>query len=86
MLDKCDTGLIMSADFEAAFDSLSWEFVNLTLNQYGFGIRFRQLVNTLYMNTNTFSRILINGYLGEKIHSNVRQCKGMLFNLAVNLL
>ena len=31
------TGLIMSADFEAAFDSISWEFVGKVLDEYGFG-------------------------------------------------
>ena len=34
------TGIIMSVDFEAAFDSLSWDFVGKVLSQYGFGPRF----------------------------------------------
>ena len=91
VLDRGDTGLVMSADFEAAFDSLSWNFVGLILKHYGFGMHFRELINTLYMNTDNFSRIIINGYLGEKINfkCGIRQgdpASGYIFNLAVNIL
>ena len=40
LIEKKGTGLIMSADFESAFDSLSWEFVSKALHKYGFGPKF----------------------------------------------
>ena len=86
-----ESGLIMSADFEAAFDSVSWDFVSKALKHYNFGPYFRKLIDTLYLNVDNFSRIMLNGYLGEKIHLHcgVRQgdpASGNLFNLAVNIL
>ena len=81
----------MSADFEAAFDSLSWCFVSKVLEKYNFGPQLRKLIDMLYLNSDNFSRIMLNGYLGDKIHLNcgIRQgdpASGYLFNLAVNTL
>ena len=81
----------MSADFEAAFNSLSWDFMSRVLEQYNFGPQFRNMINMLYLNPNNFSRIMLNGHLGEKIYlrSGIRQgdpASGYLFNFAVNVL
>ena len=91
LLNNDRSGVILSADFEAAFDALSWDFVSHTLQEYNFGPNFRHLISLLYLNTNTFSRIILNGYLGDKIRLNcgIRQgdpSSGYIFNLAVNLL
>ena len=67
LIERKGTGLIMSADFESAFDSLSWEFVSKALHQYGFGPNFQELISLLYLNSQNFSRIMLNGHLGEKI-------------------
>ena len=61
LIEKKGSGLIMSADFEAAFDSLSWEFVSKVLHQYGFGPNFREVISLFYLNPQNFSRIMLNG-------------------------
>ena len=85
------TGYIMSADFEAAFDSLSWDFVARVMRCCNFGPEFLKLVSLIYMCNDNFSRIMLNGYLGEKmfLKCGIRQgdpVSGYLFNLAVNVL
>ena len=84
-------GLILAADFEAAFETISWEYTRAVLNQMNFGKNFIGMVIKMYLNTNNFSRILLNGFLGEKIHINrgIRQgdpVSGFLFNIAVEIL
>ena len=91
LVENEGTGLILSADFEAAFDSLSWEFIKIALVRYGFGPYFRGLIGSLYLNTENFSRIILNGHLGDKIHlkCGIRQgdpSSGYIFNFAVNIL
>ena len=85
------SGILMSVDFEAAFDSVSWEFLCEALKQYNFGPKFLSLIKTMYLNSNNFARIDMNGFLGEKVFlkCGVRQgdpISGYLFNLAVNFL
>ena len=89
--NKNKSGIILSADFEAAFDTLSWDFVSYALIQYKSGTYFRSLIDLLYLNQENFSMVILNGYLGNKIYLNrgIRQgdpASGYLFNLAVNTL
>ena len=79
------SGILMSVDFEAAFDSVSWEFLCEALKQYNFGPKFLSLIKTMYLNSNNFARIDMNGFLGEKVFlkCGVRQgdpISGYLFN------
>ena len=55
----------MLVDFEKAFDSLNWNFLYYSLESYGFGPRFINLVKTLY--TNISSAVINNGYTTEYI-------------------
>ena len=85
------SGLILAADFEAAFESVSWPFISSALDQYNFGTNFKSLIKLLYLNNNNFSRILLDGYLGEKVYmkQGIRQgdpASGYLFNLVVEPL
>ena len=44
-------GLLLLIDFEKAFDSLSWSFINKVLKLYNFGPSIRQWVAVLYKNS-----------------------------------
>ena len=85
------SGVIMAADFEAAFETVSWPFVREVLKELNFGNNFIELLNVMYFSKQNFSRILMNGFLGEKIYMNrgIRQgdpVSGHLFNIAVLIL
>ena len=85
------SGIIMAVDFEAAFDTVSWEFLLATLDKYNFGPYFKKLISVLYLSPDLNSRILLEGYLGPKVHMGrgIRQgdpVSGYLFNLIVEPL
>lgn len=53
-------GLLLMLDFEKAFDTLEWSFINRALNFLGFGPSFCNWVNTIYSQTE--SCIINNGH------------------------
>ena len=84
-------GMIMAADFEAAFESVAWNYLKIVIDELNFGQNLKNMINYLYLNTDIHSRIIINGHLGNKIHLHrgIRQgdpASGHLFNLAVSIL
>ena len=54
-------GIALFIDFEKAFDSLEWEYLDKALNAFNFGHDFKVWVRTLY--NNIFSCTINNGYL-----------------------
>ena len=70
MIDRVEhqklPGLVMAADFEAAFETVSWSYLRIVLEELNFGPNFVGLIDTLYLNVQNYSRILLNGFLGEK--------------------
>lgn len=52
-------GLLICIDFQKAFDSLEWEFLNAVLEKMNFGSSFKRWVTTLY--TNISSCVTNNG-------------------------
>ena len=42
------TGIMLSIDFEKAFDSLKWSYLDKCLENYNFVLKFRSYVKTLY--------------------------------------
>jgi hypothetical protein len=57
--------VLISLDAKKAFDSVSHEYIEETLNVYGFGPYFLKTFKTLYKDIT--ARILINGFTSEKI-------------------
>ncbi len=50
--EKINTpGILLSIDFEKAFDSLNWIFLMKTLLKVNFGNRFISYIKTMYNNT-----------------------------------
>ena len=85
------SGIIMAVDFEAAFDTVSWDFLINALHHYNFGSNYIQMIKTMYLNSNNFCRIILDGYLGQKItmEKGIRQgdpISGLLFNLVMEPL
>ena len=84
-------GLIIGVDFEAAFDTVSWEFLLDALDHYNFGSYWKHLIKAFYLNSRNFARILLDGYLGPEIKMTrgIRQgdpASGYLFNLVMEPL
>jgi hypothetical protein len=66
-------GLLLTLDFEKAFDSLAFNFIEKTLIYFNFGPMFRKWISLFLYNT--MSAIQINGFLSEsfKIEKGCRQ-------------
>ena len=41
---------------------------SLQLLKYNFGPYYMHMINTFYLNSNNFSRILLDGYIGPKVN------------------
>ena len=56
-------GLLLIVDFEKAFDSISWKFINHTLNFFNFGDSIKRWINCFYNDIQSF--VIQNGFLSE---------------------
>ncbi len=82
-------GIILTIDFEKAFDSISWKFIDYSLKAFNFGPKFRKFISTLYANIQT--SVINNGEISEWFYParGVRQgcpISPYLFLIAVELL
>ena len=57
------SGLILLVDFQKAFDSLSWKFIEEALTKFNFGPNMIKWIKMFQLNSN--SRIILNGHLSE---------------------
>ena len=66
-------GILISIDFEKAFDSLDWNFMLMTLKKFNFGPSFIRWIKILYSNIS--SCIINNGHTSRffPVHRGVRQ-------------
>jgi len=81
--------VLLFVDFEKAFDSLEWDFLSHSLESFGFGMKFRHFVKTLY--TSIYSSIINNGKLSESftLERGIRQgcpVSAYLFIICAELL
>ena len=60
------SGLLVSIDFQKAFDSISWEFIFKTLSYLGFGANFQRWIRLF--NTGITAKVLQNGFLSDNIN------------------
>ena len=56
-------GLLLLIDFEKAFDSVAWSFINKVLDFFNFGPIFKRWISTFYKNIE--SCCLVNGHCSE---------------------
>ena len=82
-------GLLLFIDFEKAFDSLEWDFLNKCLELFNFGPDFIRWVNTFYKNVK--SCIINNGLCSHyfNVERGVRQGDPLspyLFVIAIEIL
>jgi hypothetical protein len=82
-------GLLLLIDFEKAFDSIEWDYIDEALKAFDFGPDFRKWVKVFYCDSK--SAVLNNGFASEwfNLERSVRQgcpLAPFLFVLAVELL
>ena len=56
-------GLLLSVDFEKAFDTVSWKFIQRTLTYFNFGDSMKKWIKVFQNGSE--SSILQNGYMSE---------------------
>ena len=83
------SGILLNIDFEKAFDSIDWRFIDKSLEIFNFGTKFRKYIKTLYCNIST--AIINNGEISDWFNPlrGVRQgcpISPYLFLLTVELL
>ena len=71
--EKQKLGMLLQIDFEKAFDSIEWKYINVILERYNFGSDFIKWFNIIYKNSS--SCVINNGHFSEffKLSRSCRQ-------------
>ena len=82
-------GIAVFLDFEKAFDSIEWDFIQKCLESFNFGPNLRQWINVFYKDID--SCVINNGVASQHFYleRGVRQgcpLSGILFVIAMELL
>jgi len=82
-------GILFTADFQKAFDSLEWKFILKTLDYFHFGPSFKRWIEIIY--NSPVCKIKNNGYMSDLINISrgVRQgcpVSALLFVLCIEML
>ena len=82
-------GIILSVDFEKAFDSINWNFIDVALEKFNFGNNMRRWINIMYKNIQ--SAVINNGNITPWFYPKrgIRQgcpMSALLFIIAVEIL
>ena len=64
--DNNEAAILLSADFEKAFDCLEWDFIEYCLNQFNFGQSLKKWIKVFY--TGIITRISNNGWVTEMFY------------------
>ena len=88
--DNNRPGILLSIDFEKAFDSVSWNYINRSLKLYNFVTSFQTWIKTIYAN-DISSCVINNGHSSGyfNVSKGVRQgdpISALLFVLGVEIL
>ncbi|GJZ94419.1 RNA-directed DNA polymerase, eukaryota [Tanacetum coccineum] len=72
-------GMIFKVDFEKAFDSVKWDYLDETLKAFGFGLKWRNWISSCL--NNAMGSVLVNGSptLEFQFHKGLKQ--GLKINL-----
>ena len=81
--------IILLTDFEKAFDTINWNFLQKRLTHFGFGPNFRRWMSVLY--TDIESCVTNNGYMSQflKLFRGIRQgcpISALLFLLPAEII
>ncbi|GJX99225.1 RNA-directed DNA polymerase, eukaryota [Tanacetum coccineum] len=69
-------GMIFKVDFEKAFDSVKWDYLDETLKAFGFGLKWRNWISSCL--NNAMGSVLVNGSptLEFQFHKGLKQGEG----------
>ncbi|GJV33263.1 RNA-directed DNA polymerase, eukaryota, partial [Tanacetum coccineum] len=76
-------GMIFKVDFEKAFDSVKWDYLDETLKAFGFGLKWRNWISSCL--NNAMGSVLVNGSptLEFQFHKGLKQAAASLIGCSI---
>ena len=82
LIDKLEEddipGLLLLIDFEKAFDTVEWSFIEKTLQFYGFGPSLQKWIKAFYCDIS--SAVTNNGHVSEFFSPHIMSLLGVSFS------